>query len=334
MVNNKNILSIRIKELRNASRLTQEELAEKLGLNNKSSIANYESGYSTPSDVIKLKMCEIFNCSMDYLMGKTLFKNLNEKLSLVKYTNAKFDFCDSAEIIFPKIDMVIKNILRQGVHVYDNPDELYNKILAISDIPDYNCEIKTILFCMVEDDITPEQVNTSFWYNHNFLNAIDGDTKILETPTFESRNSGDFSNILPAPSDNKLYMCPVYGRIAAGVPNWAEQCMEGTLPLDPYMMNIHNPEECFFLRVSGESMNRVIKNGGYALIRKQDEVDNGDIAVVLVNGYDATLKKFTKKNDTIVLEPMSDDESIEIQIYDSTTQIKILGKYIGKFELN
>lgn len=146
----------------------------------------------------------------------------------------------------------------------------------------------------------------------------------LEQPT---------SNVLPIPS-NKLYMCPVYGRIAAGVPNWAEQCMEGTLPLDPYMMNIHNPEECFFLRVSGESMNKVIKNGGYALIRKQDEVDNGDIAVVLVNGYDATLKKFTRKNDTIVLEPMSDDESIGIQIYDCTTQIKILGKYIGKFELN
>ena len=55
-------------------------------------------------------------------------------------------------------------------------------------------------------------------------------------------------------------MCPVYGRIAAGVPNWAEQCMEGRLPLDPDMMNIHNPEECFFLRVSGESMNKIVKN--------------------------------------------------------------------------
>lgn len=333
MVNNKNILSIRIKELRNASRLTQEELAEKLGLNNKSSIANYESGYSTPSDAIKLKMCEVFNCSMDYLMGKTLFKTVDEKLGLVKYTNAKFDFCDSTEIIFPKIDMIIKNILSQGVHVYDDPDDLYNKILAISDIPDYNCNIKAILFCMIEDNITPENVNTSFWYNHNFLNAIDSNTKISETQTFGLRNNNDFFNTFPTPT-NKLYMCPVYGRIAAGVPNWAEQCMEGTLPLDPYMMNIHNPEECFFLRVSGESMNKVIKNGGYALIRRQDEVDNGDIAVVLVNGYDATLKKFTRKNGTIVLEPMSDDESIGIQIYDCTTQIKILGKYIGKFELN
>ena len=141
------------------------------------------------------------------------------------------------------------------------------------------------------------------------------------------------SNTFPTPA-NKLYMCPVYGRIAAGVPNWAEQCMEGTLPLDPDMMHITNPEECFFLRVSGESMNKVIKNGGYALIRKQEDVENGEIAVVLVNGYDATLKKFTKKDNMVILEPMSDDATFQIQLYGPDTPIQILGKYIGKFEMN
>lgn len=45
-------------------------------------------------------------------------------------------------------------------------------------------------------------------------------------------------------------MCPVYGRISAGIPNWAEECIEGRLPIDPELMNILNPEECFFLRVS------------------------------------------------------------------------------------
>ena len=169
--------------------------------------------------------------------------------------------------------------------------------------------------------------------NKNFIINKDKITKAIKK-IVQPPNELYTSNVFPTPTDNKLYMCPVYGRIAAGVPNWAEQCMEGRLPLDPDMMNIHNPEECFFLRVSGESMNKVVKNGGYALIRKQEDVENGDIAVVLVNGYDATLKKFTRKNDMVVLEPMSDDSSFEIQIYDRTTQIKILGKYIGKFELN
>lgn len=132
---------------------------------------------------------------------------------------------------------------------------------------------------------------------------------------------------------DKIYMCPVYGQIPAGEPNWAEECIEGRLPLDPNLMNIVDPEECYFLRVNGESMNKIVKNGAYALIRKTDWVENGDIAVVLVNGYDATLKKFTRNNDVVVLEPMSNDPSFQTQIYTKDTPIKIIGKYIGKMEM-
>lgn len=135
-------------------------------------------------------------------------------------------------------------------------------------------------------------------------------------------------------SDKKFYMCPVYGQISAGQPNWAEECIEGRLPLDPDLMGIVNPEEHFFLRVNGESMNKVIRNGAFALIHKQDMVEDGEIAVVLVNGYDATLKKFTRQGDMIILEPESNDDSFKTQVYDKNTTIKILGKYVGKMEIN
>ena len=106
------------------------------------------------------------------------------------------------------------------------------------------------------------------------------------------------------------------------------------LPIDPDLFGIINPQECFFLRVNGESMNKVIKNGSFALIRKQDYVDNGEIAAVLVNGYDATLKKFTKQDELVILEPQSNDESFKTQVYDKNTRIQVLGKYIGKMEIN
>ena len=131
----------------------------------------------------------------------------------------------------------------------------------------------------------------------------------------------------------KYYMCPVYGRISAGQPNWAEECIEGRLPVDIELMNIVNPEECFFLRVNGESMNKEIQNGAYALIRKTDSVNDGDIAVVLVNGYDATLKVFNRQGDFILLEPMSTDPAFKTQVYGKDTEIKIIGKYIGKMEM-
>lgn len=132
----------------------------------------------------------------------------------------------------------------------------------------------------------------------------------------------------------QYYMCPVYGHINAEQPDWEEKCIEGRFPIDSELMGISNPEEHFFLRVKEESMNNVIRNGAFALIHKQDVVEDGEIAVVLINGYDATLKKFTKQRDVIILEPDSNDDSFKIQVYDKNTPIKILGKYIGKMEIN
>lgn len=131
-----------------------------------------------------------------------------------------------------------------------------------------------------------------------------------------------------------IYNIPYYGSISAGMPNWAEECLEGYLPIDPKLMHILNPEEYFFLRVNGESMNKIVKNGAYALIHKQDIVNDGEIAVILVNGDEATIKEFSKKNDIVVLTPHSDDNSFKQQIYDKSTPIRVLGKYVGKLEIN
>lgn len=133
--------------------------------------------------------------------------------------------------------------------------------------------------------------------------------------------------------NSSFSVLPVYGQISAGQPNWAEECIEGHLPVDIELMKIDNLQDYFFLHVKGESMNKIVKNDAFALIHKQDTVENGEIAVVLVNGYDATLKKFTKQNDLIILEPQSTDSNFQTQVYDKKTNIKILGKYIGKMEL-
>lgn len=165
--------------------------------------------------------------------------------------------------------------------------------------------------------------NLSRVYNYDYLNLYEkaGYIDLIED---EKKKELSLSN---------YYMAPVYGRIAAGEPNWAEECIEGRLPINPSLMNIINPEECFFLVVNGESMNKIIKNGAYALIRKTDFVQNGEIAVVLVNGNDATLKKFTKQDNLIILEPISTDTSFTTQVYNKDTEIKVIGKYLGKLEL-
>lgn len=71
----KNNIGNRIKFLRESEGYTQKELAIKLGLKGETAVANYEAGYSTPKDDIKFRMCELFNCSLDYLMCKTDIRN-------------------------------------------------------------------------------------------------------------------------------------------------------------------------------------------------------------------------------------------------------------------
>ena len=66
-----NILGKRIELERARLGLNQIELAKRLHLSSSASISQYESGDRIPSDDIKLKMAEIFNCSLDYLLGKT-----------------------------------------------------------------------------------------------------------------------------------------------------------------------------------------------------------------------------------------------------------------------
>lgn len=75
------IVGNRIKMLRKELKLTQEELALKLGLKGKSSIANYEKGTISPSDDIKLQMAKLFHCSIDYLMGLSDDRN-SQKVDL------------------------------------------------------------------------------------------------------------------------------------------------------------------------------------------------------------------------------------------------------------
>lgn len=78
------VLGDRIKKERKNLDLTREDLAKKIGVSY-SAIAMYEQGHREPNNELMLKICEIFNCSMDYLMGLTSFQNPKEDLEKALY---------------------------------------------------------------------------------------------------------------------------------------------------------------------------------------------------------------------------------------------------------
>ena len=94
-------------------------------------------------------------------------------------------------------------------------------------------------------------------------------------------------------------LVPIVGTIRAGGPSLALEDVTGRAPA-----RVSGPEEHFYLRVSGDSMvNAGIRPGDLVLIRRQETAENGQIVACMVNGEDATLKRFRRRGDVVVLQP-------------------------------
>lgn len=120
-----------------------------------------------------------------------------------------------------------------------------------------------------------------------------------------------------------MHRIPILGSISAGMPLYAEQNIEGYTYTD-----LNSNGEYFALRVRGDSMNAArIYEGDILVIRKQDVVEDGDIAVVLVDDMEATVKRFYHNNGTVTLMPQSTNPIHTPQIYDTKkVHIKIVGR--------
>ncbi|MBW3493219.1 S24 family peptidase [Bacillus sp. FDAARGOS_1420] len=118
---------------------------------------------------------------------------------------------------------------------------------------------------------------------------------------------------------------PVLGKIAAGLPIEAIEDF-----VDEICLPYPTKGEVFALQISGDSMDKIIPDGYYAVLRKQEYAENGQIVAVLVNGCDATLKKIYIFPNSIVLIPCSSNEKHKEQMYssDAGDEIQILGKYL------
>lgn len=117
---------------------------------------------------------------------------------------------------------------------------------------------------------------------------------------------------------------PVLGRIAAGTPIEAIQHEVDRFPAPEALVG---KGEHYVLEVQGESMiNAGIHDGDYAIIKRCDNADAGDIVVALVDNEEATLKKLRKKGASIALEAAN--PAFETRIY-GPDRVNVQGKLVG-----
>lgn len=93
---------------------------------------------------------------------------------------------------------------------------------------------------------------------------------------------------------------PVLGRVVAGLPAYADQEIIG---YDEITEERARTGEYFALIVRGDSMEPLFYEGDHVIIERQPDVDNGEIAIVGVDGDDATIKRIRKVDGGIILQP-------------------------------
>jgi repressor LexA len=119
----------------------------------------------------------------------------------------------------------------------------------------------------------------------------------------------------------KFVRLPIVGQISCGNGTVAYEEIEG---YEAIPESWTNGGEYFFLRAKGDSMiNARIQDGDLLLIRRQDDVENGDIAAVYIDG-EAVLKRVYKTDNMVILHPENPKYSPILVTPDKN--IKILGK--------
>lgn len=117
----------------------------------------------------------------------------------------------------------------------------------------------------------------------------------------------------------------VIGVVPAGTPLEAIEDIIGEIEYPSRFAN----KEVFALQIKGDSMNKVLPDGCIGLFEKTSTLENGEIGAIMVNGDDATVKKFYRLTDSYVLEPVSfNPEHHPLIIKDGTVPVHAIGKLI------
>jgi repressor LexA len=120
---------------------------------------------------------------------------------------------------------------------------------------------------------------------------------------------------------------PVLGSVAAGVPI---EAVQDILDYEEIDSETASQGDFFALKIKGDSMEPKMSSGDVVIVRKQSDVESGDVAVVLVNGHEGTVKKIKKRPDGIVL--ISTNPAFDPIFFNNediaTLPVVILGKVV------
>lgn len=122
-------------------------------------------------------------------------------------------------------------------------------------------------------------------------------------------------------------LVPVLGFVRAGIPM---EAVEDILDYEEISADMAARGEYFGLKIKGDSMFPLFQAGDTVIVRRQPDAESGEIAVVLVNGNDATVKKLIKKDTSLLL--VSENSAYEPMIFSKeeieALPVTVIGKVV------
>ncbi len=140
----------------------------------------------------------------------------------------------------------------------------------------------------------------------------------------------DLANEKPQLDTLPVVAIPVVAKISAGLPIYTEENIIEYTYIPSQMTK--GGKELFGLKVSGDSMDKEFREDDVVIVEKDAVVENGQIGVVNVNGYNATVKRIRYSDDKIVLLPESNNSDHLPQVYTNDDEIKVVGKVVSSMK--
>ena len=122
---------------------------------------------------------------------------------------------------------------------------------------------------------------------------------------------------------NDKQVFPLLGTVKAGYDYLASENIIGYINLDK---NVPNPEEYFALKVTGDSMQPVLYDGDIVIVHSQNDIESGQVGIILINGDEATIKRIIKHDDYIEL--ISFNSYYPPKKITKDIEFKIIGKVV------
>ena len=206
--------------------------------------------------------------------------------------------------------------------------DLGNKAIMAENIK-YYMEKKNKTRNEICDDLGIKYTTFSDWVNGKKYPRIDKIEMLANYFGIEKSDLVEKRNTIPADAipyePVPTVLIPLVGAVNCGSPIFAEDNIEDHIPTPA--ADVLTGETYFWLKAKGNSMINVgIHDGDFLFIRQQSDVDSGDIAVVAINGDDATLKRVIKKENSLVLQPENPAYETKIYVGSEVDNICIRGR--------